>query len=270
LAVGWRPNQLSKLLLYESTILGTFVAVVSWLMLTYVYLMEEANIDPSRFLLTGLAGFIVYLLGAVFPSLLVRHIAPYEAMRTAEISKTGTRVLRTKGLISMAFNHFIGKWKRSLLSIVSIALPTSLLAVFLFVTYRLKGVMYTTLLGQYTALEVGPVQYTAIVVALIIAILTTAEIMWQNIAEREQEIALLKAIGWKNRHVRILVLIEGIVSGIIAATLSLGLALGLTWMLYGHIPMKDIQFILLTGLIPIVIGFIGTIFPSERAVGISP
>src|SRR5699024_551376 len=72
LAVGWRPNQLSKLLLYESTILGTFVAVVSWLMLTYVYLMEEANIDPSRFLLTGLAGFIVYLLGAVFPSLLVR------------------------------------------------------------------------------------------------------------------------------------------------------------------------------------------------------
>lgn len=270
LAVGWRPQQLSRLLFLESTIMGTFVAIISWMMLGFVYISEEAAIDPLRFVFTGLFGFLVYLLGAAVPAYLAQSISPYEAMRTGEISRTSKRLLKTRGLISMACNHFIGKWKRSLLSIIAIALPTSLLALFLFVTFRLKGIMYTTWLGQYVALEVGPVQYTAMIVALIIAILTTAEIMWQNIAEREQEISLLKAVGWKNNSVRLLIWTEGLFSGIFAAVIGLALAFGMIWGLYHQIPIEEIQFILATGLIPILVGVIGTILPAERAVRISP
>lgn len=270
LAVGWRPTQLSKLLFMESALIGIFVALISWMMLGFVYMTEGATVVPSRFLVTGLFGFLVYILGAVLPSIAVRKITPYEAMRSGEISKTSGRFIRTKGILSMAFNHFIGKWKRSLLSVIAIALPTSLLALFLYVTLRLKGIMYTTWLGQYVALEVGPVHYTAMAVALVIAILTTAEIMWQNIAERQSEIALLKAVGWKNRHVRILILTEGMFSGLFAAVIGLTLAVAMMWGLYGQLPTGEFKFILLTGFIPITIGIIGTIFPAERAVRMSP
>lgn len=270
LAVGWRPTQLSKLLFMESALIGIFVALISWMMLGFVYMTEGAAVEPSRFLFTGFFGFLVYILGAVLPSIAVRKITPYEAMRTGEISKTSGRFIRTKGVLSMAFNHFTGKWKRSLLSIVAIALPTSLLALFLYVTIRLKGIMYTTWLGQYVALEVGPVHYTAMAVALVIAILTTAEIMWQNIAERQGEIALLKAVGWKNHHVRLLILTEGMFSGLFAAVIGLSLAMAMMWGLYGQLPMGEFKFILLTGFIPIIIGIIGTIFPAERAVRLSP
>lgn len=270
LAVGWRPTQLSKLLLLESTLLGIFAATVSWIILGLVYVTEEATISPMRFLLTGLTGFVVYVLGAMIPAILAKNIRPYSTMRTGEISSVSKRFIRTKGAFSHVFNHFIGKWKRSILSIISIAIPTSLLALFIYVTLRLKGVMYTTWLGQYVALEVGPVHYTAMIVALIIAILTTAEIMWQNITERSEEMALLKAIGWKNRNIRVLVWLEGFLTGIFAAILSLLATFVMLWGMYGKGLSEELYYILYTGFIPIIVGVLGTIIPAEKAVKTAP
>ena len=179
-------------------------------------------------------------------------------------------LFQAKGINRMAFNHFIGKWKRSLLSVISIALPTALLALFLYISFRLRGIMYTSLLGEYVALEIGPAHYVAIVVSLIIAILTTAEITWQNVSERKEEISLLQAIGWKRWSIRRLILAEGIFSGLFAAFIGLTIAFFMIWGLYGAFPSEEIGFILATGLIPVVIGLIGTIFPAERAVRIIP
>ena len=270
LAIGWQPRQLGKLLLLESTILGIFVALLSWFILGLIYMSEGAIVDPVRFFLTGLFGFLVYLLGAVVPVSLAQNIMPYEAIQSGEISKSSKRFIRTKGILSMAFNHFIGKWKRSLLSIVAIALPTSLLTIFLFITFQLRGTLYTTFLGQYVALEVGPVHYAAIAVALIIAILTTAEITWQNIAERQEEIALLKAVGWKNSSVRFLVWIEGMLVGLFAALVGLLIAFLVMTSNLQQLPPKIILMILSTGLVPIIVGLLGSILPAERAVKISP
>jgi hypothetical protein len=270
LSIGWRPSQLSRLLFLESTIIGLFVALISWMMLGFVYVSGDATISINRFLWTGLFGLIVYVLGSIIPMMLTRNISPYEAMRTGEISGNSKRMFQAKGINRMAFNHFIGKWKRSFLSVISIALPTALLAVFLYITFRLKGIMYASLLGEYVALEIGPTHYVAIIVSLVIAILTTAEIMWQNVSERSEEISLLQAIGWKRWSIRRLILAEGIFSGLFAAVIGLTVAFLMMWGLYGNFPKDEIWFILATGLIPVVIGFIGTIFPAERAVRINP
>lgn len=130
--------------------------------------------------------------------------------------------------------------------------------------------MFTTWLGEYAALEVGPVHYTAVIVALVIAILTTAEIMWQNIAERQEEIALLKAVGWKNIHVRLLIWLEGLFSGIFAALIGLSLAFLIMSALYQELPTEQLPFILGTAGIPLIVGVLGTLLPAERAVRISP
>ncbi|WP_053075152.1 FtsX-like permease family protein [Ornithinibacillus californiensis] len=270
LSIGWRPGQLSRLLFLESSMIGAFVALISWMMLSFVYISSDATISLSRFLWTGLFGLIVYVLGSVIPMLLTRNISPYEAMRTGEISGTSKRIFQARGIHRMAFNHFIGKWKRSVLSVISIALPTALLAVFLYITFRLRGIMYTSLLGEYVALEIGPAHYVAIIVSLVIAILTTAEITWQNVSERREEISLLQAIGWKGWHIRRLILAEGVFSGLFAAVIGLSAAFLMMWGLYGAFPSEEIAFILATGLIPIIIGLIGTVLPAERAVRIVP
>ncbi len=98
----------------------------------------------------------------------------------------------------MSINQLVTYWQRTLLSVVAIALPTSLFIFFLFITFRLKGVLYATWLGEYVALEVGTMHYVAMGVALLIAILTTTEIMWQNVNERKSQLAVLKATGWQD------------------------------------------------------------------------
>ncbi|HEY4600482.1 MAG TPA: ABC transporter permease [Cerasibacillus sp.] len=270
LSIGWRPGQISRMLIIESFVLGCFVSVISWLMLGYVYMSTDTVISPSRFLLTGLFGFLIYLLGAIVPVIASWRIKSYETLRTGEFSRINKRFFKAKGIFFIAFNHFIGKWKRSLLSVLAIALPTGLLALFLYITFRLQGVMYTTWLGKYTALEVGAIHYTAMIVALLIAILTTAEMMWQNIAERAEEMALFKAIGWRNTSLRFLIWSEGILSGVFAAIIGLSFAFIMIWSLYGAFPTEDIIVMMSTGLIPIIIGVIGTIIPAERAVRMQP
>ncbi|WP_217589681.1 ABC transporter permease [Lentibacillus saliphilus] len=270
LAVGWRPSRLSRLLFLESAMLGVCVAALSWGILAFLHMSGQTTVDLMRFLLTGSLGFVIYLLGAIIPAIIAQRISPYETMQTGEIAKSSARLIRTKGLMSMAFNHFIGKWKRSVLSIVAIAFPSSLLAVFLLITFHLRGIMYTTLLGQYVALEVESIHYAAIGAALLLAILTTVEIMWQNIAERQEEIALLKAVGWKNNSVRFLIWLEGLLVGVCAAILGLAGATLLTLPLELNMSTDAIMLILSTALVPIVVGVLATILPAERAARILP
>nr|WP_246231621.1 FtsX-like permease family protein [Sporosarcina jiandibaonis] len=94
--------------------------------------------------------------------------------------------------------------------------------------------------------------------------------MWQNVSERREEISLLQAIGWKRWSIRRLILVEGMFSGLFAAMIGLTIAFLMMWGLYSAFPKEEIGFILATGLIPVVIGLIGTIFPAERAVRINP
>lgn len=270
LAIGWRPSQLSKMIFLEAGILGTFVAIIAWGILSFVLSVHQTQTSFARIILSGLFGFVIYGMGAIIPAFLARRIRPYEALQSGEISRISRRFMKIRTIFSLSFSYLLGRWRRSLLSVFAIAVPTSLLAFFLFVTFRLSGVMYTTWLGQYVALKVGPQHYVAMAVALLIAILTTAEVMWQNISERQPEIALLKSVGWQNRSVRILVLLEGGFTGLVSAVIGLVIAFGIIWGMYQQFPIQHLGFLLATGVIPIVIGFIGAMLPAEKAVRIIP
>ncbi|WP_230980823.1 ABC transporter permease [Rossellomorea arthrocnemi] len=270
LSIGWRPNQLSKLLFLEATLLGVFVSLISWTILGYFYFTSEITTSLTRFFLIGLFGLLIYLIGTIIPAYLVRKIKPYETMKSGEIAHSGKRWIPSRTIWSMSFNSFISKWKRSILSVISIALPTSLFVVYLFITFRLKGVMYATWLGEYVAMEVSSLHYIAMGVALLIAILTTTEIIWQNVSERQPEIALLKSIGWHNRIIRHLVLLEGAFSGLFAGIIGVLLAFVFVWKTYDQLPTDQLPFFLVSIVIPVVTGMIGALFPAHRAVKTLP
>ncbi len=191
LSLGWRSRQLSRLLFLEATLLGTLVALIAWVILGSFWITADHPIALGRIILIGLSGLLIYWGGTIVPTLLIRRIQPFESMRSGEVSK-GRRFVRAQSVLGMSINQLATYWQRTLLSIIAIALPTSLFIFFLFITFRLKGVLYATWLGEYVALEVGTMHYVAMGVALLIAILTTTEIMWQNVNERKNQLAVLK------------------------------------------------------------------------------
>ncbi|SDJ79422.1 ABC transporter permease [Sediminibacillus albus] len=269
LALGWRPKQLAALLYVEAIIVGSFVSVTSWLILGLIYLTNDVATSLWRFLLIAVFGLAIYLLGALIPSLVIQRISPYETMKSGEMS-ANTHRFGVSSTFGMAINQLLSRWKRSLLSILSIALPTSMLMFFLFITFRLHGMLYTTWLGEYVAMEVSTLHYIAMGTAIIIAVLTTAEIMWQNVAERQAEFAVLKAMGWQNRTARRLVLWEGALCGLAAGIVGIAIAVAVIIAVYHHLPLEEMPFLLGTMIIPMATGLIGALLPATKAVYIQP
>ena len=270
LALGWRPNQLSRLLLLEALILGSVVSIISWLIVGWFTVANDLETSFARVVLIGLIGLSIYLMGAVIPANLVRKIRPYEAMRSGEITVKQKRFVKSESLVGMAVNSMLSRWKRTILSVVSMGLPTGLLVFYMFITFRLKGVMYTTWLGEYVAMEVSSMHYVAMGIALTIAVLTTAEIIWQNVAERQPEISVFKSLGWKNGTVRMLVILEGLFSGVLAGIIGLIFAFAMVWTMYGDIPFVQLWMYGASLLIPVFTGVSAALLPARNAVNTPP
>ncbi|WP_341201368.1 FtsX-like permease family protein [Planomicrobium okeanokoites] len=270
LALGWRPSQLSKLLFLEATILGSLVALISWFILGAFFVSGSVDTSAFRVFLIGVSGLAIYWLGSLIPIALIRRIKPFESMRSGEVSHRAKRIVRSESVIGMSFNNLFSQWQRSVLSVFAIAVPTSLFIFFLFVTFRLQGVLYATWLGEFVALEVGTMHYVAMGVALLIAILTTTEIMWQNVSERQAQIAVLKATGWQNNSVRFLVLWEGVLTGLLAGIIGMAISLVIIYSMYGQLPTEELGFLSLTMLIPVITGVLGALLPAEKAARILP
>lgn len=270
LALGWRPAQLSKMLFYEATLLGSVVALISWFILGLFFVSGSVDTSALRVFFIGISGLSIYWIGSFIPIVLIYRIKPFESMRVGEVSHRAKRFVRSESVVGMSFNNLFSQWQRSVLSVLAIAVPTSLFIFFLFVTFRLKGVLYATWLGEYVALEVGTMHYVAMGVALLIALLTTTEIMWQNVSERQSQIAVLKATGWYNRGVRLLVLWEGALTGLLAGIIGMAISLGLIYFMYGHLPIEEFAYLTLTLLIPILTGVGGALLPAQKATRIFP
>lgn len=270
LALGWKPRQLKSILMLESLLIGIFVTIVT---LVVQFVFSFTNTDTfsiANVLLISFFVLLIYLIGPIVPSLLIDKIQPSHVMRTGENSTKGKRILMTKGILSMVFNTVLGKFLRNLVSIIAIALPTSLLILFLYVSIRLKGVLYTSWLGQYVSMEIGTTHYVAVTISLIISILTTTEILWQNIKERSNEISLLKALGWKNKYIRITVLIEGAVLGLFGGIIGGLISLVILFFMYGPLPLTEMWVPLTSCLFPILVGLAGGWLPSRMAIKIEP
>lgn len=269
LSLGWGPRQLSRLLLIEALLLGGVVALIAWSILGAFLLAGDTATTGLRVVLIGFGGLGIYVLGSLVPMLMIRQIKPYEALRSGATTR-GLRLVRAEGVLGMALNQLVTQWKRTLLTLLAIAVPTSLFMFFLFVSVRLQGVMFTSLLGEYVALEVGTMHYVAMGVSLLIAVLTTTEVMWQNINERRSEIAILKATGWRSANVRRLVLVEGGLLGLLAGLLGLIVAGVLVWNVYGSLPLTEVLFLTATLFVPIVTGVLGAMLPAQMAVNVLP
>lgn len=270
LSIGWKPRQLKKILIIESLLIGIIVSLLTFVVHLGLSFKEKDSLTISEILLITFFIFLIYIIGPLFPAHLINNIQPWHVMRTGETNPPGKRVIKTKGLFSMVFNTVMGRFQRNLVSVLAIALPTALLMMFIYVTFRLNGVLYTSWLGQYVSMEVGIHHYIAVSISLIISILTTSEIMWQNIKERRSEISLLKAFGWKNSHIRKMVLVEGAVIGLVGGIIGGVLSFIIIYFMYGPIPLTELWLPLISCLIPIIVGMLGSWIPSRIAVKMQP
>lgn len=263
-AVGWRPGRVLFLILGESLLTGVLVGAAGVALAWAVASGSRMTLSPLRLAAVALLPPLVYGAGATLPARTATRVHPRLAVGEGEVGGGSLR-LAGGSAANLVLADLVRRWKRNVLCVLSMALPILLLTVFLYVTVRLRGVMYTTWLGEYVALEVGPSHYFAAVFALFMAVLTTTDITWLNVSQRRAEMALLQALGWRNWQVRGLVLAQGVVLGWLAGLLGLAggtLALALA---YHAVPPLGVEVVLAILGLSTLTGLAGAVVPAWAA-----
>ncbi len=113
--------------------------------------------------------------------------------------------------------------------------------------------------------------------ALIVGGLGVANTMAMAVLERERELALLSAVGWRRRRIAFLVLAEGVATSVLGAGFGLLLgiigadglnqALGVSSVVSPHVTPWTIGQALLIG---VAIGVLGGLYPAWRGTSVSP
>jgi len=113
--------------------------------------------------------------------------------------------------------------------------------------------------------------------ALIVGGLAVANTMAMAVLERERELALLAAVGWRRERIAALVLAEGIATSVVGAGVGLLLgivgagalnrALGVSAVVSPHVTLWTIGQALLIG---VAVGVLGGLYPAWRATSVSP
>lgn len=112
--------------------------------------------------------------------------------------------------------------------------------------------------------------------AVIIGSIGVINTMLMTVHERTKEIGLLKAIGWSNKRVLLMILGESVVTTIFGAIVGCIIAfvgvqlLVIFNVLSGITPVFTLDIILKGFIVAIVVGIVGGLYPAIRAVRLSP
>ncbi len=92
--------------------------------------------------------------------------------------------------------------------------------------------------------------------------------MLMSVMERIKEFGVLKAVGWQDKHVMIMIIMESVVLSIVGGVLGMGLGYGVGYMVeyYTAIPIKiTVELLGQAMLFALTLGFVGSLYPAYRS-----
>jgi len=275
-ALGWRPGHVLWDVVSGSLLFGALAALVGIGLSFFLADWGELYVPWVRLAFIGVIAVAVYALGSLFPGIGAGRVHPMLAMaageaggRTASVSRKGGQQQVRVGISvpGLALGAFLARWRRQMLTLLCLAVATFLLATFLLVTVRMRGVMCGSLLGDFLILEITPRHLLTAALCLGLALVAVTEIMTLNVAERRGELQLLSALGWRPRTIRLMIAWEGAFGGLAGGLLGAALAVALL-ATYQDVGVGGLILPALAVLpLPTLAGFIGALIPGLSAGG---
>ncbi|MGI9061832.1 MAG: FtsX-like permease family protein [Ktedonobacteraceae bacterium] len=219
-ALGWRPwhpigTFLSQTLLLAlgGGLLGIGVALL---------IIVLIGVSPPWLIVVWTLPVVIglALLSALYPLWQMWQITPAEILRAgASISAEKNSRLgrlntffwsRLPAIGGMALRNLARSRWRAVIAIGSLFLSAMLLTVMVDGLLAFRQTLQGTLLGEYVLLQTAVPQLAGAIFALLLTFLSVADLLILQVQERQKEIGLLQAIGWRPRLVQRLFVQEGL------------------------------------------------------------
>jgi putative ABC transport system permease protein len=147
----------------------------------------------------------------------------------------GRRGIAPAGTVTLALSNARRTPLRSALGALSLAVGVLAVTVVLGLTFQFHGALAGTVLGQLVSVRVRSADLIAAVTTIALGGLAVADLLYLNVRERAAELATLRALGWPDGRVAVLVVAEAVAIGLLGAIPGAALGLLATAALAGGI-----------------------------------
>jgi hypothetical protein len=167
---------------------------------------------------------LIGLISVLYPLRQIWRIRPAEALRAGAAVTPGSFVawrLRLGSLlpplVALSLSILMRLRVRVLIAIGSIFFSALLLTIMFSGLLAFRQTLQGTLLGNYVLFQTQIPQIAGAVFAVLLTFLSVADLLLLQVRERQQEIGLLRAVGWRPVFVQRLFIQEGLILALCGA-----------------------------------------------------
>ncbi len=271
--LGWRPWQPIRLFLIQALILSIGGGIVGLGLALLIAAFLQATLLWFVVIWTIPLMLAFALISILYPLWQIWHTRPAELLRAGTAVSTGKAGVlgsRFGGLLmpvgTLVLRNLGRSRIRALIAVVSLFFSASLLMIMFNGVLALQQALQGTLLGNYVLFQTAVPQIVGCVIALVLTFLSVADLLLLQVRERQQEIGLLQAVGWRPWAIQRLFVQEGLFLAMMGTVSGVLLSL---WVLSAQhttqnivsVPLIACGVIVLMGIVSVL-----AILPAMRAV----
>ena len=217
-ALGWRPWQPARLFLTQALLLALIGGALGLGIALLISRLLSAIPVWLMVIWTLPTVLVLAVLSSLYPLWLIGRINPAEILR-ASAPIAPSRAERLWGFPLWSFipplwmfvvRNLSRARLRTLLTIVSLFLSTVLLMLMFSGILALRQALTGTLLGNFVLLQTAVPQIAGCVFAVLLSFLSVTDLLLLQVRERQREIGLLQALGWRAGLVQRMFVQEGV------------------------------------------------------------
>ncbi len=268
-ALGWRSSAVFGMVVSEGILTGLIAGLLGsglGLLLSAVLDLEMPLQKAFWILPLGLA---LCTLSSLLPAVLAARTMPAQTLARGEIAASSVRLSRLS-IPAYALRQALQRRIRASLAILTMAISAALITLFLGIILYMRGYLTDTLLGETILVHIGPLHLLMAGISFLVAGFATADVLLMAVIERRREIGILKAIGWRDRKVFNLFVMEAVGLAGIAGLIGWGIGCVSFWYLYRTLPLAGMGLLLPALLIPVLVSALAAFYPARQAAQIPP
>lgn len=265
-ALGWRRNTVFKVSVLETITIAAMAGIVTALIIALVWLFSPRYLESWLLLVIAPVVFLTFILGSLPPLVGMLFVPMLEGARRGELK--ATTALGGPRPVGFVLRGLAARPGRTVVTTIALAVPAGALAFMFHVFFGIQSLLGETMLGEYMALEFRGYHFVLNALIFAVAGLAVTDTLLVNLRERQQELGLLKALGWRDGTVAGLLFWEGVGLGLVGGIVGSSLAV----LAYSHVflvmPQYPFWGSVLMALITAAVGGLASIVPMTRARGI--
>lgn len=224
--IGWPQDAIFAAVLAELALVGLSAGVVGTILAIAIVSVAGLDLPLARTLLVIPISLGLTVAAGALPAWAAAQGHPLDAIRPAVSGRMRRRHIRH--FLPLAASNLIRTPGRTLVGAAGLAVGVAALTVLLAIERAFQGTLVDTLLGNAISIQVRGPDLVAVILTIVLAGLSVADVLFLNLRDRAAEIATLRTVGWGDAHLAAVIVLEGVGLGLLG-----GLAGAVTGVIVG-------------------------------------